>query len=255
MKSFIADVISNKKIAKDIYDLLFSCPNEYLNVFIAGQFAHIRIPQSDAMLLRRPFSIHSADKKTNTVSVVYQAVGEGTKRFIEKMSRTLDILMPLGNGFPQNADYKKILLIGGGIGIAPLFSVTEQYNAKFDAVLGYRSREYAFDIDTFKSRCNLVNVVSDDGSIGQKGFVTDCLPDIKQYDAVFTCGPRPMLYALQQKLKNCGIPAYASLEERMGCGMGGCAVCVCKVKKDENYSYKKVCTEGPVFALAEVDFS
>jgi dihydroorotate dehydrogenase electron transfer subunit len=253
MKSFLTDVLSLKKINNGIYELLFFCPTEILKTFRPGQFAHIKIPQSDAMLLRRPFSIHGIDQTKNTVSIVYQEVGEGTRRFMEKKSRTLDVLMPLGNGFTMN-NYKKILLVGGGIGIAPLHSVLQQSSACFDALLGYRGKEYVFDVDCFVERCRNVIITSDDGSIGQKGFTTDYLTDIGQYDAIFACGPRPMLQALQRKLDGRSIPAYASLEERMGCGMGGCAVCVCKIRSETDYTYKKVCTEGPVFDLKEVDF-
>jgi dihydroorotate dehydrogenase electron transfer subunit len=257
MKNFTAGIIRNKQIARDIYELVFECPEDASALFRPGQFAHIKIPCAGEMILRRPFSISSLDKPKRTATVIYQIAGEGTKRLSQAASDTLDVLMPLGNGFPMEPSMKRILLAGGGCGIAPLRSAVEALpGVRFDAVLGYRSAEHAYLVEFFQNACGKAVVTSDDGSIGLKGFVTGALKslDISAYDAVFACGPAPMLKALQKALAACKTPAYASLEERMGCGMGGCAVCVCKIKSNDSFGYKKVCTEGPVFRLPEVIF-
>jgi len=257
MKNFRAKIIKNACIAKGIYELYFQCPKESLRLFKAGQFAHIRIPGANELLLRRPFSICSADPAGGAAAVVYQVAGQGTARLSACTEGELDVLLPLGNGFPTDERYKKILLAGGGIGIAPLKSVTEQaHGRRFDAALGYKAREYAYMMEAFKNACGKTVIASDDGSIGFKGLVTDALHTYKLegYDAVFACGPVPMLKALQSYFEGKSIPVFASLEERMGCGMGGCAVCVCKLKGKNGFDYKKVCSDGPVFPLSEVIF-
>lgn len=257
MKSFLTKIIENKKIAKDIYKLTFACPPETIKGFKAGQFAHVKIPGRADLLLRRPFSLCSVDQKTDIATIIYQIAGEGTLALSQEKEGVLDVLLPLGNGFPANETYKRILLIGGGIGVAPLRSVIEQQTADFDAVLGYKSEPFAFFTHYFQRNCKNTVITTENGSMGHRGYVTDVIKDmdLKPYDAIYTCGPGPMLYALQFLLKRYSTPVYTSLEERMGCGMGGCAVCVCGIKAQDGLSYKKVCTEGPVFDLRKVDFT
>lgn len=258
MKNFQAEIIKNDRIAKGIFSLTYRCPRDALALYKAGQFAHIRIPGAGEMLLRRPFSICGIDRANAAATVIYQSLGGGTARLSQYKTGMLDVLMPLGNGFPRDDRYKKILLIGGGMGIAPLKSVTEEMRGrKYDAVLGFKAKEYAYLVEYMQKTCGKTVITSDDGSIGAKGFVTDALARFEPaaYDAVFTCGPVPMFRALQAYFSGMEIPVFASLEERMGCGMGGCAVCVCKIKSKDGFDYKKVCTEGPVFPLSEVSFT
>ncbi len=254
MKDNVKSIISNAEIAKEIYELIFTCGKKAVEAFLPGQFAHVKIPDARELLLRRPFSVSCVDREKLRASVIYRIAGEGTKRLSMVKAGNIDIMLPLGNGFP--AGYKKTLLIGGGIGIAPLISAAENYGAQSGAILGFKSKEYAFKAQTFEKTCKKTVILTEDGSMGNKGTVTDALNDfeISEYNAVFSCGPVPMLKAVQNYFKGIKIPVYASLEERMGCGMGGCAVCACKISEDGGFIYKKVCADGPVFELAKAVF-
>lgn len=257
-KMICADVVHNKRLAKDIFEIAMHS-SEMVNVsFVPGQFVNIRIPNSPDLTLMRPMSINSFDTLNGLVKCVYQIVGEGTRRLsLVEPEDKIEILLPLGNGFNVAPNYKKILLIGGGIGASPLAAVAEIFLKKvsFDAVLGFKSKDYVYQLDEFKSLTDNLIITTEDGSIGKKGFVTDVLPMTKEseYDAVFICGPKPMAAALKRYFSNSKIKdIYISMEERMGCGTGGCAVCACKIKRDGQETYAKVCKDGPVFYLSEV---
>ena len=148
-----------------------------------------------------------------------------------------------------------MFLVGGGVGIAPLLTVTQRWPDKhYEAYLGYRGIDYAYCVDDFKGSCSEVFITSNDGTVGRKGFVTEELQerlgDFKP-DMVLACGPLPMLRSLKAVIGD--VPAQVSMEQRMGCGFGACAVCVCGVKEHGSLEYKKVCIEGPVFDLKEVE--
>ncbi|MEZ4357658.1 MAG: dihydroorotate dehydrogenase electron transfer subunit [Eubacteriales bacterium] len=255
-KMICASVFHNKRIAKDIFELkMYSSDLKNIG-FVPGQFVNIKIPDSPDLMLLRPMSINSYDALNGFVTCVYQIAGEGTRRlsYIHPKDN-IDILLPLGNGFNIKQSYKKILLIGGGVGVSPLRAVAETKKASFDAVLGFKSKDYACQLDEFSNLTDNLIIATEDGSMGVKGFVTDALNTVKEteYDAVFICGPRPMAGALKRyfsasKLKE----IFISMEERMGCGTGGCAVCACKIKRDGHETYLKVCKDGPVFSLSEV---
>ena len=257
-KMINAIVVHNRRLAKDIFEIAMQSLELKSFSFIPGQFVNIKIPNSPDLTLLRPMSINSFDGLNGYVNCVYQIVGEGTKRLsLVKPEDKIDILLPLGNGFNVAKYYKKILLIGGGIGASPLRAVAQTYFKKvsFDAVLGFKSKEYAYQLNEFKSLTDNLIITTEDGSMGIKGFVTDALPAIKEnkYDAVFICGPKPMAGALKKYFSNSGLKEiFISMEERMGCGTGGCAVCACKIKRDGQETYAKVCKDGPVFYLSEV---
>ena len=166
------------------------------------------------------------------------------------------MILPIGRGYYVTGNDQTIFLAGGGVGIAPLLSVTQRWpDKRYEAYLGYRGRDYVYSLSEFEQACERVAVTSDDGTIGQKGFVTDALGkrlEALRPDLVLACGPPPMLRALKKVLSPLGIPAQVSMEQRMGCGFGACAVCVCGIEKDGQREYKKTCIEGPVFDLYEV---
>ena len=252
VKVYNSQIISNEVIAKDIYKMVFTMGSEQLSRFVPGQFAHIKIPNMGESILRRPISINGIDEKNGSMTICYAVVGKGTKALSRlKAGDEMDVLCPLGNGFPVEK-YGKIWVVGGGIGIAPLASVVNNTEGKeVTAFLGYKSKEFVYGIDDF-AKCKEVIVTTDDGSFGEKGFVTAAVAQkakTEQPEAIFVCGPTPLFKALKKALEGCDIKTYISLEQRMGCGTGGCSVCVCKASGE----YKKVCHEGPVFPMEEVE--
>ncbi|MDD5017146.1 MAG: dihydroorotate dehydrogenase electron transfer subunit [Eubacteriales bacterium] len=256
-KKVVATVKENSKIAAGIYKMIIACGDADIRHFVPGQFADIAVPGHAELLLRRPISISAVNPDNNTAALIYQIQGKGTDIFSRLTPQTkIDAIMPVGRGFYLTAREKTVFLVGGGVGIAPLLSVTQKWPSKtYEAFLGYKGRDYAYCLDDFENACGKVIVTSDDGTLGEKGFVTDALgrrlieakPDI-----VLACGPVPMLRALKDILSPFGVPAQVSMEQRMCCGFGACATCVCGVDHGEGLEYKKVCIEGPVFDLFEV---
>jgi dihydroorotate dehydrogenase electron transfer subunit len=268
-------ILKNTEIASGIFELALRFDNGARG-FGPGRFAHIRLP-SDKMLLRRPISFNHVDEAEGCATFVYQVVGEGTELLSTlKKGERLDALAPLGRGFWKPEGIGKAALVGGGMGAAPLRMLPEAWpDVAFDAYLGFRGGQYAYQVKEFGALAQNLYLCSDDGTLGDKGFVTclldDC-PDLSAYDAIYACGPAPMLKALQKLLadralscasqalsgpkgkKGGEVPCQASLEERMGCGVGACLVCNCRVREGGEWRYRRVCKDGPVFELMEVDF-
>ncbi len=215
-----------------------------------GQFANVFLNRVD-MPLPRPFGIVSATDKVLTLC--YQVVGKGTE-YLSHLPNgaTVTVNAGLGNGFPTES-FKKIALVGGGVGIFPLHSVPLAHpDCIYRSYLGYRDKEHAVLLDEFACFGNLF-VGTDDGSLGKKdNAVNMFLADYEDFrpDAVLSCGPLPMFRALQKAVEERGIdiPVFISMEERMGCGIGACLVCTCKTKNGR----KRVCKDGPVFPIDEV---
>jgi dihydroorotate dehydrogenase electron transfer subunit len=240
-----------------IYKMVLDCPDVDLSKFVPGQFADIEIPGHAEMLLKRPFSIHAVSREDKTVTLIYQIAGKGTEALVDTAAGTqLNAILPIGRGFDLCKVGNNILLVGGGVGIAPLLPVTKHWPYKqYRACLGYRSKDLAYAVGAYDAACDSVAMASDDGSIGIQGVVTDIVRQElgkSKPDMVLACGPTPMLKALKDLLLPLGIPAQFSLEQRMACGFGACATCVCGIDKGDGLSYKKVCTEGPVFDMNEV---
>ncbi|MFC7061273.1 dihydroorotate dehydrogenase electron transfer subunit [Halobacillus seohaensis] len=218
-----------------------------------GQFVHIQV--SEQYFLRRPVSIADVSPVKGTITLLYKVMGEGTDALTHKKAgEKIDIVGPGGKGFPvQDINNSKALLIGGGIGIPPLYFLAKQLTAKgieVTSVLGFRSEEDMFYVKEFES-LGKVHVTTNDGTVGTKGFVTDALPSLENIDTYFTCGPTIMLRNVKEKLK--GVPGYISIEERMGCGIGACFACVLETPaKEDGKGYVKVCSDGPVFRPEEV---
>lgn len=247
----ICKIIENKELCKNIYEIMIECP-EIVEVAKPGQFLHIKANNGLDPLLRRPISISRVYKDKGCISLIYQVLGRGTKEMAAlKLGEEIDVMGPLGNGFPVFHD-KKCAVVGGGMGVAPLLELASSIDF-CDAYLGFKSS--TFKLADFKSICNEVFVATEDGSTGIKGYVTDIINDIAKYDIVYTCGPKLMMKKIKELCESNLVQCFVSVEERMGCGIGACLVCACRVKEGDAWHYKKACTDGPVFEAREVDFN
>lgn len=250
-----AVIIKNKRIAEGIYELTLYCPEADLSQFVPGQFAQVQIPGHAELILKRPISIHEANTAAHTVTLIYQARGKGTVALAETPEGTrLQVILPLGHGYDLKPEQKTVFLVGGGMGVAPLSAVMQRWpDRRYVALLGYRCKGAAYRTEDFSGAS--LHVASEDGSIGEPGFVTALLEKALAEatpDVVLACGPAPMLKALKNLLSPRGIRAQFSMEERMGCGFGACAVCACAVQTADGLDYKKACIDGPVFDMDEV---
>ena len=212
-----------------------------------GQFVNLKC--GEGLLLRRPISI--CDVAGDLLTVVFQVKGEGTRWLAARQAGdVLDVLGPLGHGYeiPDG----RVLVVGGGIGVPPMLYAAKCCHGA-DACVGFRSREQAILLEELGAVCGEVRVASDDGSIGAHGFVDALVRQAlaeKRYDAVFACGPRPMLRSVARAAAEGHTACYVSMEERMGCGIGACLVCACSV----GGHHRHVCKDGPVFRAEEVDW-
>ena len=186
------------------------------------------------------------DYDGSTVTIIYKVVGEGTEQMSKmQVGETLDCLTGLGNGYDISKS-KRPLVIGGGVGVPPLYNLTKRLiadNQKPTVILGFNTADEVFYEEEFKALGAEVIVATADGSHGVKGFVTDAMPET--YDYFYTCGPMPMFKAIEKKVKTSG---QYSFEERMGCGFGACMGCSCKTK----YGSKRICKDGPVLVREEI---
>lgn len=246
-------ILKNNKISDNIFEMIISC-KEIAEASQPGQFLHVKVSDGQEPILRRPISINRVDKAAGTICLVYHVVGKGTELLSQmEAAKLIDIMGPIGNGFPLFTD-KKCAVVGGGIGTAPLLELAANLTA-CDAFLGFRDNTIL--VDQFTACCNQVNIATEDGSVGHKGYVTDLLSDkIKAYDVVYTCGPKIMMAKVKKICQDAGVRCYVSVEERMGCGVGACLVCACKTNgKNGEWHYKKACVDGPVFEAGEVELN
>ncbi|MEK4801794.1 MULTISPECIES: dihydroorotate dehydrogenase electron transfer subunit [Oceanobacillus] len=241
-------IVSTNQIAKDTIEMVLK--NSYISEnAIPGQFIHILV---EGHTLRRPISIADVDKDNETVTILFKKLGSGTEKLSEsKAGDFLNVLGPSGNGFETSTEgIHTVLLIGGGIGVPPMYylgkSLAKQ-NIHVISVLGFQSKEHVFYEEKFQ-QFSQTYVVTNDGSYGDKGFVTTVIPQVEQFDRYYSCGPLPMLKAITNELSE--KEGFISLEERMGCGVGACFACV--VPTNTEKGYKKICSDGPVFAAREV---
>lgn len=261
-------IISNVEILSDIYELKFL--SEYISDKAKpGQFINVKCSDGIDPILRRPLSICSIDEKNKSVIVTFRKKGRGTAYLAEKKSGDLlDLVGPLGNGFENSKKYRNIAVVGGGIGIFPLLFLLQQKSAdsfcNITAYIGFETKSKIMLENEFAQCCNNLLLSTDDGSKGYKGFITDLLEyDLMQrknedekYDIIYSCGPVPMMKKVAETAMRQRIKCQVSLEQRMGCGIGACLSCVCKIKQNQNndWIYKRVCKDGPVFWGEEVDF-
>lgn len=248
-------VVANEKICARYYRLVLAT-GAWTKTVKPGQFIHARVNDGLEPFFRRPFSVARAQKQTE---IFYEPVGKGTQILTQKKKGdVLDVLGPLGNHFAlPPAGVKNIVLIAGGIGIAPLLILSDvlKKKGKYDVTLlyGARNKEQIFDLGVFKKNGCAVFVSTDDGSIGRLGRVAELFGEIKggpKDTFIYTCGPRPMMKAVQDFAQSKGFRGQASCEEVMACGIGACLGCVIKTTA----GYKTVCDDGPVFDLAEIVF-
>lgn len=238
-KQHIYKILSNELIAKSVYKMILEGDTQFITA--PGQFINIKL---DDKFLRRPISVCDYDDKT--ITIIYKVVGSGTEQMAEMQAGdSLDILTGLGNGYTV-VDCKKPLLIGGGVGVPPMYNLCKKLieaNQKPTVILGFNTKDEIFYEDEFKKLGADVRVTTVDGSYGIKGFVTDAFPN--DYDYFYTCGPMPMFKAIEAKAVTSG---QYSFEERMGCGFGACMGCSCKTK----YGSKRICKDGPVLVREEI---
>lgn len=247
MKKESLMIVKLTEIALDTTEMVLK--NTYISQTAKpGQFLHIGI---EGHTLRRPISIATIDKENETVTVLFKQLGEGTKALSEyQAGMQISALGPSGNGFSIDQTTKTTLLVGGGIGIPPLYCLGKSLamqGVKIISVLGFQTSDSIFYEEAFQNLGKAI-ITTNDGSYGHHGFVTDVLDGLGDYDCYYSCGPLPMLQAVTSKLQNQN--GYISLEERMGCGVGACFSCV--IPTDEHGGYKKICKDGPVFAASEV---
>lgn len=246
-------IVGHEKIAHNIFKLTLL--GDMVGDMEPGQFVNVRVGQGSEFLLRRPISICEINAEANTFVLIYRAEGQGTQALSQfQVGQEIDVLGPLGEGYSLDTlvPGQTALLVGGGIGVPPLYELAKQFNQrgiKTIHILGFNSRSDVFYEEEFKliGETYLTTV---DGSIGDQGFVTDVIRKYDLiYDQYFACGPLPMLKALKEM--NEDKVGYLSLEERMACGVGACYACVCKTQSNET---ARVCYDGPVFKAEEIIF-
>ncbi|MCD6154051.1 MAG: dihydroorotate dehydrogenase electron transfer subunit [Syntrophobacterales bacterium] len=269
-KSIISgEVVTNHEVTEDHFLMSLTVPDNF-KAALPGQFIMVRVKDMGNTFLARPFSIYSTySVKNNTVlEVLYRVVGKGTLKFsCLKRGDKLDILGPLGNGFDMPPDCKKITLVAGGIGVAPLSFLAEYYgqrstdstdDRKVICYIGARTSEWLVGVEKLEEVCSRVIISTDDGSQGHHGYVTDLFrKDINLYrrdgSMVYSCGPYPMMKKIAGILEDYPIPCQVSIEERMACGVGACLGCAVRVKSRVGHSrYMRVCTDGPVFDIEQI---
>ena len=251
MKKFILDLTVTENLKLHInYVLLKLTSQSPLPEMLPGQFAEIRVDGSPSTFLRRPISINYVDRSRNEVWFLIQLVGDGTRRLAEATKGDIiNIVLPLGNGFtmPQISS-DKLLLVGGGVGTAPMLYLGEQLaknGSKPTFLLGARTDKDLLQLDDFASYGE-VYTTTEDGSYGEKGYVTQhsILNKIK-FEQIYTCGPKPMMMAVAKYAKSNNINCEVSLENMMACGVGACLCCV----ENTDEGHLCVCKEGPVFNI------
>lgn len=241
MKQSIFEIRSNEALTDSIYKMILN--GDTSSITAPGQFINIKL---DGFYLRRPISI--CDYDNETITIIFKVVGEGTE-VMSKMNTgdKLDVLCGLGNGFDTTKSMDKPVLIGGGVGVPPMYNLCKKLIAEGKSVtviLGFNKKDEIFYENEFKQLGADVKVTTVDGSYGIKGFVTDALKDT-DYSYFYTCGPMPMFKAIESVATTSG---QYSFEERMGCGFGACMGCSCKTK----YGNKRICKDGPVLVREEI---
>lgn len=240
MKQGLFTVKENTALNALVYKMVLS--GDTSAITSAGQFVNVQL---SGKFLRRPISV--CDCKDGELTLVYKVVGKGTKQMSEmQVGDTVDVLSGLGNGYDTTKAGERVLLLGGGVGVPPLYLLAKRLLADgkiVSVVLGFNKADEIFFEDEFKALGANVTVTTADGSYGKKGFVTDALPE--NYDYFYTCGPEPMLKAVYKATKTSG---QFSFEERMGCGFGACMGCSCKTIT----GYKRICKDGPVLEKEEI---
>lgn len=240
MKQGCFEIIENTALTESVYKLALK--GDVSEITAPGQFVNIKL---DGLYLRRPISV--CDVSGDTLTIIYKVVGKGTKQMAGMQHGKLDILTGLGNGYDLTLSGETPVLLGGGVGVPPMYLLAKKLIAQgksVSVILGFNTQSEVFYEDAFRALGANVVVTTVDGSYGQKGFVTDALKTI-EYSYFYTCGPEPMLKAVYKASTTSG---QMSFEKRMGCGFGACMGCSCKTIT----GYKRICKEGPVMKKEEI---
>ena len=240
MQKSIFKIVSNEALTDSVYKMVLSGDTSHITA--PGQFVNIQL---SGLYLRRPISV--CDVEGDKLTIIYKAVGKGTRQMAGMQEGELDILTGLGNGYDLSVSGENPVLLGGGVGVPPMYLLAKKLIAegkKVNVVLGFNTKSEVFYENEFKKLGCRVTVTTVDGSYGEKGFVTDALQTI-DYSYFYTCGPEPMLKAVYRATNTSG---QMSFEKRMGCGFGACMGCSCKTIT----GYKRICKEGPVMRKEEI---
>ena len=260
-KQVFAKLIKKQEIIKDIYKFSVKAP-EIVETAKPGNFIEIRVTEGIDPFLRRPISIYNLDKENGILEFIFQVKGKGTEILSKKEEgKDINIIGPLGNGTFKFEKYKNIAVIGGGIGIFPLYELSKeakQNDVKVNCYLGFRNKDFVMLEKEFEEVTDNLTITTDDGTYKEKGFAIDYLikdMENEKYECIYACGPLPMLKAVQKYANENNIDCQISLEEKMACGLGvclGCAVKTAKSPKDAP-EYWHVCKGGPVFQAKDVE--
>ena len=240
MKQGLFEIIENTALTENVFKMVLK--GDVSAITAPGQFVNIKL---EGLFLRRP--IYVCDVTGDTMTIIYKAVGKGTKQMSLMKDGMLDVLTGLGNGYDLSVAGEKPVLLGGGVGVPPMYLLAKKLIAEgkqVAVVLGFNTAEEVFYENEFKTLGANVTVTTVDGSYGIKGFVTDALQNL-DYTYFYTCGPEPMLKAVYRATNTSG---QMSFEKRMGCGFGACMGCSCKTIT----GYKRICKEGPVMRKEEI---
>ena len=240
MKQGLFEIIENIPLTETVYKMVMQGDTSAITA--SGQFVNILL---DGLYLRRPISV--CDVEGDKLTIIYKVVGKGTKQMSEMRGGKLDVLTGLGNGYDLSLSGDKPVLMGGGVGVPPMYMLCKQLLAQgksANVILGFNTASEVFYEEEFKALGACVTVTTVDGSYGVKGFVTDALKSL-DYTYFYTCGPEPMLKAVYKASNTSG---QMSFEKRMGCGFGACMGCSCKTLT----GYKRICKEGPVMKKEEI---
>ena len=260
-KKMLAKLVKKEQLKSDIFKFSVEAP-EIVKDAKQGHFIEIRVTDNVEPFLRRPISIYNMDKEKGILEFIFQVKGKGTEILSKKTEGDLiDIVGPLGYGTFKYDNYQNIAVIGGGIGVFPLYELSK--NAKNDGknvniYLGFRNKDFVVLENEFKSVSDKLVITTDDGTYAEKGFAIDFLKqdvEMGKIDCIYACGPLPMLKAVRNYAIEKNIPCQISLEEKMACGMGVCLGCAVKTAKSsqDNPEYWHVCKAGPVFEAKEVE--
>ena len=240
MKQGLFEIIENIPLTENVFKMVLR--GDVSAITAPGQFVNIKL---EGLYLRRPISV--CDVGDDTLTIIYKVVGKGTKQMSLMQSGKLDVLTGLGNGYDLSVAGEKPVLLGGGVGVPPMYLLAKELikqGKKVKVILGFNTKTELFYEEEFKALGAEVTVTTVDGSYGVKGFVTDALKEM-DYTYFYTCGPEPMLKAVYSASVTSG---QMSFEKRMGCGFGACMGCSCKTIT----GYKRICKEGPVMRKEEV---
>ncbi len=240
MKQSYFEILSNTALTENVFKMVLI--GDVSHITAPGQFVNIKL---DGLYLRRPISV--CDVSDDALTIIYKAVGKGTKQMSQMTEGKLDLLTGLGNGYDLTVAGDKPVLLGGGVGVPPMYLLAKKLIAQgkqVKVILGFNTKDEVFYESEFKALGAEVTVTTVDGSYGMKGFVTDALKQM-EYSYFYTCGPEPMLKAVFNASVTSG---QMSFEKRMGCGFGACMGCSCKTIT----GYKRICKEGPVMRKEEI---